>query len=62
MENIPTTDQWKLDGNCAQCRRSSYCNKDCSARKRHQLQIVKNLFEKECPGLENLLKEIPRYE
>ncbi len=37
--NIPITDQWKLDGNCIKCRRSSYCRKDCGARRRHIAMI-----------------------
>lgn len=29
-------DQWKLDGDCSECRRQKYCTKSCKANtKRH---------------------------
>ena len=40
MENIPVTDQWKLNGNCRACRRRSYCRKACSAHSRRTERIV----------------------
>lgn len=37
-EMIPETDQWKLEGDCAKCRRASYCHdkdeKGCGPIKR----------------------------
>lgn len=35
MDNqIPETDQWKLNGDCKQCRRKNYCSNACSAHKK----------------------------
>ena len=31
---IPETDQWKLNGNCDKCRRKEYCHTKCGASKR----------------------------
>ena len=31
---IPETDQWKLNGNCEKCRRKEYCHTKCGASKR----------------------------
>lgn len=31
---IPETDQWKLNGNCDKCRRKEYCHTRCGANKR----------------------------
>lgn len=33
-EQIPETDQWKLNGNCEKCRRKEYCHTECGASKR----------------------------
>lgn len=34
MDNqIPETEQWKLNGNCDKCRRANYCTKKCGAKK-----------------------------
>ena len=33
MSAPQTADQWKLGGDCSQCRRRSYCNKSCSAHR-----------------------------
>ncbi len=30
---IPETDQWKLNGDCEKCRRANYCTKKCGAKK-----------------------------
>lgn len=29
----PTTDQWKLSGNCTLCRRQPYCTTQCKANR-----------------------------
>lgn len=30
-DSVSVTDQWKLDGDCEQCRRQNYCSNSCSA-------------------------------
>ena len=33
-------EQWKLDGNCNECRRQPYCKKECSAFKKRMKEIT----------------------
>ncbi len=40
---IPETDQWKLNGNCDKCRRANYCSKPCGAQKRADRRLYKAL-------------------
>lgn len=42
---IPVNEQWLLEGNCAQCRRSSYCSKDCGAVKRRRNALIRKAYE-----------------
>ena len=42
-EQIPETDQWKLNGNCEKCRRASYCHTPCGAKKKRSAREVRNL-------------------
>lgn len=44
MENIPASDQWKLEGECSKCRRANYCSKDCSAIKKRKSQIAQQAY------------------
>lgn len=44
MENIPISDQWKLEGECSKCRRANYCSKDCSAVKKRKTKIVQQAY------------------
>ena len=37
------TEQWKLEGNCKDCRRQEYCNKNCTAKKKKDQEIIKNI-------------------
>ena len=59
MENINSADQWKLNGECAKCRRRNYCHNDCTAkRKRDQAliqQTVSNVFTDKFPNLKRYL-------
>ena len=34
-------DSWKTDGNCSECRRHSYCSKQCSAHKNAMINAVR---------------------
>lgn len=43
-EEVPATDQWKLDGNCLFCRRANYCHKNCHAKKKHNQEIAAQAF------------------
>lgn len=40
QQMFETNEQWKGYGICEKCRRVSYCNKDCSARKAHIASLV----------------------
>lgn len=44
MENIPTSDQWRLEGECSKCRRANYCSKDCSAVKKRKTKIAQQAY------------------
>lgn len=44
---IPETDQWKLNGNCDKCRRVEYCSHKCAAKKgasRRELRRIAELI------------------
>lgn len=40
---IPETDQWKLNGNCDKCRRKEYCSTICGAKKRHNRALLNRI-------------------
>lgn len=65
MENIPITDQWKLKGECAKCRRANYCHKDCSAHKKRTSliaeQAMRDLLNEKYPNFQSVLDAIPHY-
>lgn len=42
---IPETDQWKLNGNCKKCRRAEYCSTKCGANKRANKRLRKALSD-----------------
>lgn len=42
---IPETDQWKLHGDCDKCRRSEYCHKQCTAKKRADDRRLRGAIE-----------------
>ena len=44
MNNIPITDQWKLDGECGKCRRANYCSKDCRPTKNRKKKIAQQAY------------------
>ena len=44
MENIPTSEQWRLEGKCYKCRRANYCNKDCSVIKKRKTKIAQQAY------------------
>lgn len=56
MDNIPTTDQWKLKGDCAKCRRANYCGKDCAACKKRKELIAEQTMKDLLAGFEKELK------
>ena len=43
-EKIPESDQWKLYGNCAKCRREKYCTKTCKANKQRTDAILREMI------------------
>ena len=59
MDMINNSEQWKLEGKCAECRRRNYCHNDCTAkRKRDQAliqQTVSNVFTDKFPNLKKYL-------
>lgn len=52
MNKIPNpNEQWLLDGICSECRKQSYCKKDCKRHIRRTQSLVssyiaKRMFEK----------------
>lgn len=34
-------EQWKLQGNCSECRRQKYCNKEC---KIHKIKVKNKMY------------------
>ena len=46
--NIPETDQWKLDGDCSKCRRQEFCKKTCSARNKRHSRILGEALSAYC--------------
>ena len=63
-EKLKLTDneRWLSDGDCGKCRRANYCQKDCSARKKHKNAIIQKAFmdvmEKYNPGYKELIEKI----
>ena len=49
------TDRWKIDGNCALCRRMDYCKKPCTAQKRRKKAILSQ-FIRERTGINRIEK------
>lgn len=53
-------DQWKLDGDCNDCRRQFYCKKECLAFKKKMKEItekaVREYISRHC-SLNNQQKE-----
>lgn len=37
------TDRWLIDGDCAKCRRSAYCSKECTPKTRRTKNELANL-------------------
>ena len=38
------TEEWRLDGDCDNCRRRQYCKKTCKAHKERFVRRVKNMM------------------
>ena len=45
------TDQWKLDGQCENCRRKQYCKKMCKARNDYAMSLLKQRMREQFPLL-----------
>ena len=45
-EKQKLTDQWKTYGHCKECRRYSYCKKQCRANREAILSIARKRFMK----------------
>lgn len=43
-ETIEEYEQWKLDGNCAKCKRQRYCTKGCKRNKEAKEQEISNVL------------------
>lgn len=39
-------DSWKTDGNCNECRRKDYCNKQCRLARQRMKAMVYSAFTK----------------
>lgn len=40
---INNSDQWKLEGKCAECRRRNYCHRDCTAKRQKDQETIKKI-------------------
>lgn len=47
---ISITEQWKLEGNCKNCRRSAYCSKPCKHHQEYLRNFVRNKIKSIMPG------------
>lgn len=43
MENFDQANQWKLNGECAKCRRRNYCHRDCTAKRKKDQETIKKI-------------------
>lgn len=41
----PGTEQWKLNGDCDKCRRSEFCRKSCTAKKKAKARLMQRVEE-----------------
>lgn len=42
---IHETEQWKLNGDCDKCRRSEFCRKSCTAKKKVNARLMQRVKE-----------------
>ena len=42
---MPETEQWKLNGDCDKCRRSEFCRKSCTAKKKTKARLMQKVKE-----------------
>lgn len=42
---IHETEQWKLNGDCDKCRRSEFCRKSCTAKKKANARLMQRVTE-----------------
>ena len=54
--NPEDNERWLSDGNCAYCRRKTYCGADCTAQKRRARAILHQLILNKAPGLKGVYK------
>lgn len=40
------SEQWKLEGNCKECRRKNYCSKDCKAHREATYSMMRGMVAK----------------
>ena len=40
------SEQWKIMGDCATCRREPYCKKECTARRRTREKLIREVYQK----------------
>lgn len=56
------TEQWINGGDCGKCRRANYCRKDCTARKKHKNDIVRQAYmdvmEEKNPGFKKIMEHL----
>lgn len=56
------SEQWKIMGDCSNCRRKDYCKKECAAHKRLAYQIFKEAItkrlEEQHPGITTALNVV----
>jgi radical SAM protein with 4Fe4S-binding SPASM domain len=40
------SEQWKLEGDCKECRRKNYCGKDCKAHREATYSMIYGMVAK----------------
>lgn len=56
MENFDQADQWKLNGECAKCRRRNYCHRDCTAKRKRDQALIQQAANNAFTGKFSSLK------
>ena len=62
--NIPETDQWKLNGICEKCRREPFCRKTCSAKSKRQdrnMRAAASSFLRACAPTPSMRDSIEKW-
>ena len=54
-----TEDSWLIDGNCTNCRRNTYCSKDCKKHKERMYGVLRSMIADKMGG--DFLNQLESY-